>query len=123
MMLSEKARALVTVMDVGSKRSSPFTSTIPLTLRTILDWMPHKDDLVDLASGDFRQIINMIRHLESVENILGFESQINVLRTVDKGGNTVLTWAAKSGHNLYISKLLSIDPSMTKLVDKCGGSA
>eukprot|EP00759_Apiculatamorpha_spiralis_P033224 PhF_6_TR34575/c0_g2_i1/m.50361 len=117
MMLSEKARALVTVMDVGSKMSSPFTSTISLTLRTIMDWMPRKDDLVEMATGDFRQIVNMIRHLESVESILGFETYLNVLKTVDRVGNTVLTWAAKSGHNLCISKLLSIDPSMTKVVD------
>eukprot|EP00759_Apiculatamorpha_spiralis_P032474 PhF_6_TR33869/c3_g1_i1/m.49699 len=116
---AQRIEGLVAFMDLQKNYG-----IIPLTITAVMDWIHLKvctrmiwNHMNNRSQTDIK-VFDMIRRLEPIEDAIGFNP-----KSTDEDTMTALHWAAKYGHDACIRTLLSIDPTMTKMLDNYDTSA
>eukprot|EP00759_Apiculatamorpha_spiralis_P023787 PhF_6_TR27351/c6_g2_i1/m.40196 len=123
MSILDRIAALKT--SLHSIQTSHGPSIIPLTVTDITQWIGlEHDDSLELEMQRFM----WINHSTETQNhfqIMGAISRLEPLEVdfLNVCNRYYLLFAAYHGHSVYIRTSLSVDPSMTKMVNKDGRSA
>eukprot|EP00759_Apiculatamorpha_spiralis_P033891 PhF_6_TR35024/c1_g1_i2/m.51014 len=114
MRLTQHIEGLTTFMDL-SKLSN---AIIPLTMTDVMQWYSEENDVnIHVIERDMHVVKQVIRKIQRLEPFEYQQLETNCASTL------LLHAAAWSGHDEFIRRLLSIDPTMIKVLNDDGESA